>query len=168
MKSRPGLRVNFVNAPVLARWAAKTALMFQGAEPDGNRVLPPEHYELLRASEVGVLPPIMRVWIGAVRARGVWATSFAGSINVASGPVRNYTVLVAVDQVAFMVIGADRADAIDQLRLGDLENAWTPLWPIERPTDWPPPYVWPADQFAGMAQILEAGVGRRTRTSRPI
>jgi hypothetical protein len=80
MRGRTGLRINYVNAPVLARWAAKTGLMFQACEPAENRVVPPEYFELLRTADV--LPPVMRVWIGAVKARGVWSRAFGGTFNL--------------------------------------------------------------------------------------
>jgi hypothetical protein len=59
-----------------------------------------------------------------------------------------------------MIIGADEGGALAQLRLGRLENGWTQLWPLPRPASWPPPYVWPAEQFPGMPQLMEALIGQ--------
>lgn len=159
MRRKPGLRINYKNAPVLARWAAKTALMFQAAEPAENRVVPPEHFPLLREAEV--VPPVMRVWIGAVEARGVWSHAFGGTFNLPGRRAPFYTVLLTLDKVAFMVMGSDEEEALAQVQLGYLANGWTPLWPLPMPAPWPPPYVWPADQFPGMPQIMEALVGRQ-------
>jgi hypothetical protein len=159
MRAKQGLRVNYVNSPVLARWAAKTALMFQGAEPPANRIVPREHYPMLRQSEIEILPAEMRVWIGSVDAAGVWSRAFAGTLNLPERSVRFYAVLLAIDRVAFMIMGADEPAVLKDIQLGHLGNGWMPLWPMTRPAPWPPPYVWPADQFAGMPQLLEALVG---------
>jgi hypothetical protein len=160
IRAKPGLRINYKNAPVLARWAAKTGLMFQTIEATENRVIPRSHFPLLRAATIETLPSEMRVWIGAVAALGVWSTSFGGRLNLDTGPVPFYAVLLAVDRVAFMVAGADHGDALAQRRLGPLENGWTQLWPLARPGSWPPPYVWPGEQFPGMPQLMEALIGQ--------
>ena len=156
IRAKPSLRVNYKNAPVLARWAAKTGFMFQPIEATDNRVVPQPHFRLLRAATIETLPSEMRVWIGGVDALGVWSTSFGGTLDLAVGRVPFYAVLLAVDRVAFMIVGADQSDAMAQLRLGHLANGWTQLWPLVHPAPWPPPYVWPADQFPGMPQIMEA------------
>jgi hypothetical protein len=141
--------------------------MFQTIEPPRNRVVPPSHFPLLRDAKIATLPSEMRVWIGAVDALGVWCKSFGGNLNRRTGGVPFYAVLLAVDRVAFLIIGADRADALAQLRLGHLERGWTQLWPLIRPAAWPPPYVWPAQQFPGMPQIMEALIGTAI-TDRPV
>jgi hypothetical protein len=162
IRAKPGLRINYKNAPVLARWAAKTGLMFQTIEAPDDRVVPRSHFTLLRAATIATLPSEMRVWIGAVDALGVWSTSFGGTLDLDTGPVPFYAVLLAVDRVAFMIVGADQSDALAQLRLGRLEKGWTQLWPLVHPASWPPPYVWPADQFLGMPQLMEALIGQPT------
>lgn len=160
IRAKAGLRINYKNAPVLARWAAKTGLMFQTIEVADNRVVPRGHFPLLREATITTLPPEMRLWIGAVDALGVWSTSFGGTLDLATGPVPFYAVLLAVDRVAFMIAGADHADALAQLKLGLLESGWIQLWPLARPASWPPPYVWPAEQFPGMPALMEAIIGQ--------
>lgn len=161
IRRKPGLRINYKNAPLLARWAAKTGLMFQTIELPENRVVPAAHFPLLRGAQIATLPPEMRAWIGAVDAHGVWCRSFGGKLNLQTVSAPFYAVLLAVDRVAFLIIGADHADALAQLKLGHLERGWTQLWPLVRPAAWPPPYVSPADQFPGMPQIMEALIGAR-------
>jgi len=51
-RGKRGLRINYVNAPVLARWAAKPSMMFQACESTENRVVPPEHFVLVRTADV--------------------------------------------------------------------------------------------------------------------
>lgn len=160
IQGRRGVRVNYRNAPALARWAAKTGLMFQPVEARENRVVPDAHFHKLRLAKIETLPPEIRVWIGAVRAAGVWCTSFGGTLNLPPDGVSFYAVLLAVDRVAFMIMGAESATALAELRLGALENAWIPLWPLLRPQGWPPPYVWPADQFPAMPQLMETVIGQ--------
>jgi hypothetical protein len=165
MRGKRGLRINYTNAPVLARWAAKTGLMFQAPELAENRVVPADHFQLLRQAEV--LPPEMRVWIGAVEARGVWSHSFGGTFNLPARSSRFYTVLLAVDQAAFMVMGSEDVPALESIRLGPLSSGWTELWPLPAPASWPPPYVWPAAQFPGMPQIMEALIGNQAALRLP-
>jgi len=166
IRRKPGLRINYKNAPVLARWAAKTGLMFQTIELPENRVVPVAHFGRLRDAQITTLPSQMRAWIGAVDALGVWCKSFGGTLNLQNEAVPFYAVLLAVDRVAFLIVGADHAEALGQLKLGYLERGWTQLWPLRRPESWPPPYVWPADQFPGMPQLMEALIGARA-TGRP-
>jgi len=60
-----------------------------------------------------------------------------------------------------MLIGSDHTQALATIHLGHLGNAWTPLWPLPAPASWPPAYIWPADQFPGMPEIMERLVGER-------
>lgn len=166
IRRKTGLRINYKNGPILARWAVKTGLMFQAMEPHANRVVPPAHFGLFRGAEIATLPSEMRVWIGAVDALGVWCKSFGGTLNLDRGAVPFYAVLLAVDRVAFLIIGADDAAGLSQLKLGRLKSGWKQLWPLLRPTAWPPPYVWPAEQFPGMPQLMEALIGTQA-TGKP-
>lgn len=156
IRGRKGMRINYKNAPVMARWAAKTVLMFQASEPVENRVVPPEHFQRLRGLPADPLPEVARVWVGSVRSYGAWARAFAGTLDFAPDRPAFYTGLLAIDRVAFMVIGSDDPDALARLELGHLGNGWRPLWPFLRPHGWPPPYVWPPEQFPGMPEIMAA------------
>jgi hypothetical protein len=74
--------ISRADCAVLARWATKTALMFQALEPHENRVVEAARYaEVRTAAEQGSLPPTVRVWAGSVVAGGVWSRAFGGELR---------------------------------------------------------------------------------------
>lgn len=154
LRARRGRRLNFRNAPILARWATKTALMFPAVGPAEERVFPTGCYaQFARADGV---PRSIRVWIGSVHANGVWSTSFSGEIRTSPRPIRHASALLAIDTVAFLIMWAEDAAVLSTLSLGVLANAWIPIAPFAHPRDWPPSYVFPAEQFSSMPALLAA------------
>ena len=101
------------------------------------------------------VPRSIRVWIGSVHANGVWSTSFSGEIRTSPRPIRHASALLAIDTVAFLIMWAEDA-AVLHLSLGVLANAWIPIAPFAIPRDWPPSYVFPAEQFSSMPALLAA------------
>jgi hypothetical protein len=142
---------------VLARWAAKTALMFQASQSSENRLAPQQICKDLRAApNPSGLPPTLRVWIGSVEARGAWSQGFAGTVEPRRGDaVPYFTALLTFDRLAFMVTGCDDARVLESLNLGRLGHAWTQTSQRRSGVRWPPSYTFPADQFPAMAQLFE-------------
>ena len=163
IQGRADWRVNYRNASVAARWATKTALMFQASEGPHKRIFPSRLYHALTKAE-GV-PAEMRVWIGAVEAAGLWSRAFGGTFRLVGRQIPAYFGLLAIDRVSFLIVAADEVDPVRTLQLGHLSNAWVPLWPFAGPASWPPPYTFPPDQFPAMPQLLEILVG--AGSSRP-
>ena len=150
-------RLSRVDCVVLARWAAKTGLMFQASEPEANRVVDPRFFaDLYNAGNPSGLPSTLRVWIGAVDAHGARSRSFAGTLRpAAQAEVRYFTVLLAFDHVTFMVTGCDDGWLLAQLDLGHLKNCWHEISRRRSGLRWPPRYTFPADQFPGMPALLQ-------------
>jgi hypothetical protein len=150
-------RLSRVDGAVLARWAAKTGLMFQASEAEANRVVDPRFFaDLYNAGNPSGLPSTLRVWIGSVDAHGGWSRSSAGTFRPAGGPeVPYFTVLLAFDRVAFMITGCEDEGLLAQLDLGHLGNGWHEISRRQRGLEWPPRYTFPADQFPGMPELLQ-------------
>jgi hypothetical protein len=51
---------------------------------------------------------------------------------------------------------AEDAAVLSTLSLGILAHAWVPIAPFARPRDWPPAYVFPAEQFPAIPALLAA------------
>jgi hypothetical protein len=122
-------RLSRVDCAVLARWAAKTGLMFQASEAQDNRVVDAGFFcDLYHADNPAGLPLTFRVWLGAVHARGAWSSSFAGAFQPTQQQAADYfTVLLAFDRVTFMVTGCEDELLLANLELGSLENGWHEL-----------------------------------------
>jgi len=119
-------RLSRVDCAVLGRWAAKTGLMFQASEREANRVVDRRFFaELYSKGNPSGLPSTLRVWVGAVDARGAWSRSFAGTLRPAGRPdVPYFAVLLAFDRVTFMVTGCQDHRLLAQVDLGHLRNGW--------------------------------------------
>jgi hypothetical protein len=156
-----------VDCAVLARWAAKTALMFQASERSEDGVVAPEFFAALRdAGNPGGLPPTLRVWIGAVDAHGGWSHAFAGTLGpsgtATAGPPF-FAVLLAFDRLTFMVTGCEDASVLARVGLGHLGKAWTEISRRPNGMQWPPQFTFPAAQFPAMPALLPELASVRAR-----
>ncbi|MDA0181471.1 hypothetical protein OJ997_14295 [Solirubrobacter phytolaccae] len=139
-------------AAVLARWGAKTALMFQALEPLVNRVVPAELYPQFRRSST--LPSTVRVWAGRVQALGAFQHAFGGKIAHRGRHARMFTSLVAFDRLTLMVMGSRDAGLVQALEIGHLGNAWVEVGPLREAVDWPAHFTFDTTNFMAMPQLL--------------
>jgi hypothetical protein len=141
-----------VDARVLGRWGAKTALMFQAMEPEDKRVVEPVFYRELRTAEP--LPPTLRVWAAKVNALGVFGHAFRGSLHDRGIEASMFTLLATFDRLAFMVTGSPNVSLLQTLELGNLSNAWVELGEVGRAVRWPKPFVFGTDDFMAMPTLM--------------
>jgi hypothetical protein len=140
-----------VDGEVVARWAAKTALMFQALEPARNRVVPASIYGDLHVATV--LPGTLRVWAGRVQAQGIWQHAFGGEVRHGGLRAPQFTALLALDRLSLMVMGCPDPRLLQALEIGHLRNGWVEV-ATGASVEWPPPYTFPPDQFPAMPQLL--------------
>ena len=141
-----------VDGELIARWGAKTALMFQALEPIPNRVTSAQLYTDLYEAEV--LPRTLRVWIGRVQAQGLWQHTFAGELRHGGRRAPHFTALLAMDRLSVMVMGSTDAELLQAFELGHLRNGWVEVGATPKSVAWPPAYTFPTDQFPAMPQLL--------------
>ena len=147
---------------LLARWALKTALVFQASQTD-EPMAPPQHFA--HVWRHATPPRQVAVWIGShYRARQDPANSVFvqrplsyESLDSRVHPAQPNESLfaflnfLAVGGVSFVIVGHSYSERLEFEFHGPLADALLPIWPHRRPVvSWPPVYMMDQD----LIQIL--------------
>jgi hypothetical protein len=127
---------------LIARWIAKTAMVFMHTSGAERRPIPPSHYRYLRDHQRP--PPSAQVWIGARTAEEGAMTAGLNSCFFREDPEsreesgRAYIVAVGIGHLVGVLFGHNLAFEIPWPTREGLEQ----IWPVVRPiVEWPPEHI---------------------------
>ena len=153
----------------LARWAFKTALVFQASQTE-KPMAPPAHFASMR--QASTPPAEVAVWIGShYRARHdasasvfvqrpLALQSLDGRIDAAQfeGAPFGFLNFLGVGGVSFVIVGHGYANQVEFELDGPAADGLIPIWPHIRPVvSWPPEHMMD-QQLLGLLTLPEAGI----------
>jgi hypothetical protein len=144
---RGPLRLAHASQAIVATWATKTVLVFQGTQTD-EPMAPADHFAHVRRYERP--PPGVTVWIGShYRSRfdpinSVYVQkplaieSLDDKLQIPEGPF-GYFGFLAVGGVSFLVIGHRYRNRVVITCREPIKDAVSKIWPVSTPlVVWPP------------------------------